>query len=42
MKREDFQELANNDMPAALLWLFDQLEAAELTVATFAGKPEAE
>lgn len=32
MTREEFEQLSKNDMPAALVWLFDQLEAAELTV----------
>lgn len=32
MEREEFAELAKNDMAAALVWLYDQLEAAELTV----------
>jgi len=34
MERSEFVELAKNDMPNALIWLFDQLEAAELTVSS--------
>lgn len=37
MNRAEFVELSKNDTSAALVWLFEQLEAAELTVAALVG-----
>lgn len=37
MNRNQFVELSKNDTAAALVWLFDQLEAAELTVTELLG-----